>query len=114
MYYRHDNKYTSDHHGGILRSPASSAPPRFGAVHNEGRNIHARQPGKFRTDNRQPDGGAAPSATLSGTPFLVAENARVPGVSPSYNTARIASVISARAPAKCVDDSHGVVPARGN
>ena len=50
------NTYTSDHHGGIPPSPASSAPAsvpgmRSGGAHNRGGNPNARQPGTFRTGN---------------------------------------------------------------
>ena len=67
--------YTSDHHGGIPRSPASPAPDpalriRFGAAHNPGRNTHARHLRAFRTGNRQLDGGTAPSITLAWTHLL--------------------------------------------
>ena len=77
-----DTTYTSDHNGGIPRSPASSAPApaprmRFGAAHNPGGNTHARQPGTFATGNRQLDGVTATSTTLSGAPRLVSEDARV-------------------------------------
>ena len=49
-----NNTYTSDQHGGIPPSPASSAPApapgmRFGVAHNRGGNPNARQPGTFRT-----------------------------------------------------------------
>ena len=113
-----DTTYTLDHHGGIPRSPASSAPTPasrmcFGAARNPGGNTHARQPGAFRTGNRQLDGGTAPSTTLSGTPLLVSEDARVPGASLSNNAAQIASVKNLRAPTPSADDSHGVVPAAG-
>ena len=52
----HDTTYTLVHHGGILPSPASSAPApapriRFGAPHNPGENTLARQPGTFRNGN---------------------------------------------------------------
>ena len=112
-----DNTYTSDHHGGIPRSPTPSAPApapqmRFGAAHNPGENTHARQPGTFRTGNRQLGGGTTPSTTLSGTPFLVPDS-RVPVASLSNNGAKIASVKSPRAPTPSSDDFHGVVPAAG-
>ena len=50
-----DNTYTSDHHGGVPPSPASSAPApapgmRVGAAITGG-NLNARQPGTFRTGN---------------------------------------------------------------
>ena len=77
-----DTTYTSGHHGGIPRSPASSVPTpaprmRFGAAYNPGGSTHARHPGTFRVGNRQLDGGTAPSTTLSGAPPLVSEDARV-------------------------------------
>ena len=48
------NPYTSGHHGGVLPSPASSAPAaapgmRLGAAHNPSGNPNTRQPGTFRT-----------------------------------------------------------------
>ena len=51
-----DTTYTSDHHGGIPPSPASSAPApapgmRCGAVHNPDGNPNAHQPSTFRTGN---------------------------------------------------------------
>ena len=51
-----DNTYTSDHHGDIPPSLASSAPApdpemRVGAAHNPGENPNARQPGIFRAGN---------------------------------------------------------------
>ena len=105
----HDTTYTSDHDSGISRSPASSAPApaprmRFGAAHNPGKNILARQPGTFRKGNRQLNGGTAPWTTLSGgTSFA----------SLSSNAAQIASVRSPRTPTPSADDSHGIVPAAG-
>ena len=50
------NPYTSDYHGGVSPSPASSAPAvapgmRLGADHNPSGNPNARQPGTFRTGN---------------------------------------------------------------
>ena len=50
------NHYTSDYHGGLPPSPASSAPAvapgmRLGADHNPSGNPNARQPGVFRTGN---------------------------------------------------------------
>ena len=113
-----DATYTWDTHGGIPGSPASSAPAsaprrRFGAAHNPGGNTHARQPGTFRTGNRQLHGGTAPSTTLSETPVVVSEDARVPVASLSNNAAQIASVKSPWAPTTSADDSHGVVPAAG-
>ena len=114
-----DTTYTSDHHGAISRSPAPSAPApsprmRFGAAHNPGENTYARQPSIFRTGNRQLDGGTAPSTTLSLTPLLVSEDARVPFASRSNNAAQMASVKSPGAPRPSADDSHGVVPAAGS
>ena len=77
---------------------------RFGSAHNPGGNTHARQPGTFRTGNRQLDGGTAPSTTLSGTTLLLSEYARVPVASLSKNP---------RGPTPSAGDSHGVVPAAG-
>ena len=113
-----DITYTLDHHGGIPRSPASSAPVpvpqmRFGTAHNPGGNTHARQPCTFCTGDRQLGGGTAPSTTLSGTPLLASEDARVPVASRSSNAAQIAYVKSPRAPTPSADDSHGVVPPAG-
>ena len=50
------NQYTSDYHGDVPPSPASSAPAvapglRLGAGHNPSGNPNARQPGTFRTGN---------------------------------------------------------------
>ena len=111
-----DTTYTSDHHDGIQRSPASSAPApaprmRFDTAHNSGGNTHARQYGTFGTGNRQLDGGTAPSTTLSGTPLLVSKDARVPVANLSNNAAQIPSVKNPRAPTPSADDSHGIVPA---
>ena len=117
VHCHNDNTYTSDHHGGIPPSPASSAPApaprmRFGAAHNPGGITHARQPGTFLTGNRQLDDGTAPSTTLSGAPVLASEDARVPVAVLSNSAAQIASVKSLRAPTPSADDSQGVVPRR--
>ena len=99
----HNNTtYTPDHHGGILRSPASSAPApaphmRFGAAHNPGENTLARQPGTFRTGNRQLDGGTAPSTTPSGGTYFGFRRCSCSVASLSSNAAQIASVKSPRA-----------------
>ena len=50
------NQHTSDYHGGVPPSPASSAPAvtpgmRLGANHNPSGQPNARQPGTFRTGN---------------------------------------------------------------
>ena len=117
--YHNDTTYTSDHHGGILRSPASSAPAparrtRFGAAHNPGENTLARQPGTFRNGNRQLDGGTAPSTTLSGgTYFGFRRCSCSVAASLSSNAAQIASVKSPRAPTPSANESHSVVPAAG-
>ena len=111
-----DTTYTSDHHGGILRSPASSAPApaprmRFGAAHNPGENTVARQPGTFRNGNRQLDGGTAPSTTLSRGNYFGFRRCSCSVASLSSNAVQIASVKNPRAPTPSADDSHGVVPA---
>ena len=98
---RNDTIYTSDHHGGIPRSPTSSPPApvprtRFGTAHNPGGNTRARQPGTFRTCYRHLDGGTVWWTTLSGTPLLFSEDARVPVVSLSNIAAGIAFVKSPR------------------
>ena len=113
-----DTTYTSGHHGGIPRSPASFAPApapqtRFGAAHHPGGNILARQPGTFRNGNRQLDGGTAPSTTLSGGTYFGFRKCSCSVASLSRNAAQIASVKSLRAPTPSADDSHGVVPAAG-
>ena len=113
-----DTIYTSDRHGGILRSPASSAPApaprmRFGAAHNLGENKFARQPGTFRNGNRHLDGGTAPSTTLSGGTYFGFGKFSCSVACLSSNAAQIASVKSPRAPTPSVDDSHGVLPAAG-
>ena len=113
---RNDTTYTSDHHDGILHSPASSAPApaprmRFGAAHNPGENTLARQPSTFRNGNRQLDGGTAPSTTLSGGTSFGFRRCSCSVASLSSNAAQIASVNSPRAPTPSADDSHGVVPA---
>ena len=113
-----DTTYTSDHDGGIPRSPASSAPApasrmRFGADHNPGGNTLARQPGTFRNGNQQLDGGTAPSTTLSGGISFGFRRCSCSVASLSSNAAQIASVKSPRAPTPFADDSHGVVPAAG-
>ena len=74
-------------------------------------NIHAHQPGTFRTGNRQLDGCTALSIILSRTPLLVSEYSRVPIASLSSNETQIASAKNPRAPTPSADDSHGVVPA---
>ena len=66
-----DATYTSDHHGGILRLPAFSAPapaPRMhlGSAHDPCGSTHAGQPGTLRTGNRQLESGTAASTKLSG------------------------------------------------
>ena len=96
-----DTAYTSDHHGGILRSPASSAPApafrmRFGAARNPGENTLARQPGAFRNGNRQLDDGTAPSTTLSGGTYFGFRRCSCSVASLSSNAAQIASVESPR------------------
>ena len=113
-----DTTYTSDHHGGILRSPASSAPApaprvRFGAAHNPGENTLARQPGTFRNGDRQLDAVTAPSTTLWGGTYFGFRRCSCSVASLSSNAAQIASVKSPRAPTPSADDSHGVVPAAG-
>ena len=113
-----DTTYTSEHHVGILRSPASSTPApaprmRFGAAHNPGENTLARQPGTFRNDNRQLDGDTAPSTTLSGGTYFGFRRCSCSVASLSSNAAQFASVKSPRAPTPSTDDSHGVVPAAG-
>ena len=85
-----DTTYTSDHHGGIPRSPAFSALApaprvRFGAAHNPAKNTHVRQPGAFRSGSRQLDSGTSASAILSGTPLSVSADARVLILSLSKN-----------------------------
>ena len=50
------NQYTSDYHGDVPPSPASSTPAvapgmRLGPGHNPSGNPNARQPGTFRTGN---------------------------------------------------------------
>ena len=82
VYCHNDTTYTSDHHDGILRSTASSAPAsaprmRFGAAHHPGENTLARQPGTFRTGNRQLGGGRHRRQHCQGAPLLVSEDARV-------------------------------------
>ena len=111
-----DTTYTSDHHGGILCSLASSAPAparrmRFGAAHNLGENTLARQPGIFDNGNRQLDGVTAPSTTLSGGTYFGFRRCSSSVASLSSNAGQIASVKSPRAPTPSADDSHGVVPA---
>ena len=62
-----DQQSVSSHHGELPPSPAYSAVApfagiRYGASHNPGGNLNTRQPGTFRSGNRQADGGTAPSA----------------------------------------------------
>ena len=80
---------------------------RFGVFYNASGNTPARQAGTFRTGSRQLDGGTAPSTTLSETPLLDSEDARVPVANLSNNSAQVASVKSPRAPTPSADDSHG-------
>ena len=110
--------YTSDHHDGILRSPASSAPApaprmRFGAAHNSGENTLARQPGTFRNSNRPLDGDTAPSTILSGGTYFGFRRCLCSITSLPSNAAQISSVKSPRAPTPSADNSHIVVPAAG-
>ena len=113
-----DTTYTSDHDGGIPRSPASSAPAlsppmRLGAANNPGRNTLVRQPGTFRNGNRQLDDGTAPSTTLSGGTSFGFRRCSCSVASLSNNAAQTASVKSPRAPTPSAADSHDVVPAVG-
>ena len=96
-----DTAYTLGQDGGIPRSPPSSAPApaprmRFGATHNPDENTLARQPGTFRDDNRQLDGGTAPSATPSGGTSFIFRRCLCSAGSLSKNAAHMTFVKSPR------------------
>ena len=118
IHCHNDTKYTSDHHGGISHSPASSAPapaprmrleppitradvlPRASLAHS----IPAIDSSTAVRHRRQ---------NCRGHLFWFQKMLVCSVASWSSNAAQIASVKSPRAPTPSADDSHGVVPAAG-